>query len=66
MICEIRKHFRLSTDVHDSSTATITFDDGYLNQYVIASKNIIADDEGAIIFVAGRLLNSQYSSVEGG
>lgn len=63
MICEIRKHFRLSTDVSDSSTVTITFDDGYLNQYAIACKNrVINETEGAIIFATGKMMNNHNSA----
>lgn len=59
MIREIARRFRFSTDVLDASTATITFDDGYLNQYEIAAK--ILREEGnvpAILFVAGSNLNN--------
>lgn len=59
MIREIGKRFRFSTDVLDASTATITFDDGYLNQYEIAAR--ILREEGnipAILFVAGSNLNN--------
>lgn len=34
----MRKRFRVSTDIEDVKSITLTFDDGYLNQYEIASK----------------------------
>lgn len=34
----MRKRFKISTDIEDVKSITLTFDDGYLNQYEIASK----------------------------
>lgn len=34
----MRRRFKVSTDIEDVKSLTITFDDGYLNQYEIASK----------------------------
>lgn len=59
IIREIKKRFNFSVDLEDSKTVTITFDDGYLNQYEIAGR--ILQEEGnipAILFVAGDLLDN--------
>ena len=60
IIREVKKKFSISNDLCDTSSATLTFDDGYLNQYECAKK--ILDEEGhlpAIIFVAGRLIGTR-------
>lgn len=36
-IHEIGKHFQFTTDIRDNKGATITFDDGYRNQYDVAA-----------------------------
>lgn len=57
---EMRKHFRFSVDFEDSSTLTLTFDDGYLNQYETAAR--VLREEGnipAVIFVSGSLIGSR-------
>lgn len=53
IIDEVCRKYKFSTDVMDGSTATITFDDGYLNQYEIAGKILSSRGIPAIIFVAG-------------
>jgi len=45
-IREISRRFRFSSDVNDVNTATITFDDGYCNQYEIAAE--VLREEGNI------------------
>ena len=45
-IREISRRFRFSVDVNDVTTATITFDDGYCNQYEIAAE--VLREEGNI------------------
>lgn len=55
----IKSRFKISTNVFDSGTATITFDDGYKNQSEIAGR--ILKEEGnipAIVFATGRMLNN--------
>lgn len=55
----LKRHFRLNTDVFDENSATITFDDGYKNQYEVAGR--ILQEEGnipAILFTSGRVINS--------
>ena len=56
-IREMKKHFSFSTDVQDASTLTITFDDGYRNEYEIAKK-LLGDDVKGLIFVSGQLINN--------
>ena len=56
-INEIRKHFEISTNIDDSSSVTVTFDDGYRNEYEVSKKNAGVGFKG-IIFVAGKLLNN--------
>lgn len=59
IVSEVAKRYRFSTDIGDSRTATITFDDGYLNQYEVAAKILHEMGEiPAIIFVAGDLVNA--------
>lgn len=55
-IKEVRKHFRISTDVMDQQSLTITFDDGYRNQFDIAKKILGADK--AVIFASGGVVNN--------
>lgn len=57
IVREVARRFKYSADVFDSKTATITFDDGFLNQYEVAGR--ILREEGdipAIVFVAGDVL----------
>lgn len=59
-IRELKKHFSFSVDQEDDSTLTLTFDDGYLNQYEMAAQ--ILQEEGnipAILFVSGSLIGSK-------
>lgn len=59
IINEVARKYKFSTDVKDVSSATITFDDGYLNQYEVASR--ILDEMGgvpAILFVSGKIMNN--------
>lgn len=58
IVKELSKKFCISTDVDDASTLTITFDDGYSNQYEIAAE--VLKEEGdipAILFVSGKLID---------
>ena len=47
------KRYRFSTDFLDPQTLTITFDDGYHNQYAYAFKSLRAKGIPACLFVAG-------------
>lgn len=56
----LRSRFKFSTDFDDSSTLTITFDDGLLNQYEVAGA--ILRDKGnipAVIFTSGKSLRAR-------
>lgn len=59
-INEIRKQFRISADVMDRYAVTITFDDGYRNQYEIAMK-FLGEDK-AVIFASGRVIDNTIPS----
>lgn len=59
-IRELKKHFSFSVNQDDSSALTLTFDDGYLNQYETAAQ--ILQEEGgipAMLFVSGALIGSK-------
>ena len=59
-IRELKRHFRFSVDPADCSALTLTFDDGYLNQYEVAAR--ILQEEGnipAMLFVSGSLIGSK-------
>lgn len=58
IIRELKKGFRFSTDLRDPKTLTVTFDDGYLNQYAIAGKVLQEEGVPAILFLAGELLDN--------
>jgi len=50
VIDEIGKHFRISNDIFDPSTVTLTFDDGYRNQYSTAFKYLQARNIPGVLF----------------
>ena len=57
IVRELKKHWRFSTDLFDAKTVTLSFDDGYANQYEIAAT--ILKEEGdipAMIFPAGDVM----------
>lgn len=59
IIRSLRRHYKFSTDVDDPKTLTITFDDGYCNQFEVAAR--VLQEEGdipAILFAAGKALRS--------
>ena len=55
----IGSKFSFSTDVRDPRTATITFDDGLLNQYEIAGGYLKRKGIPAILFVAGDVIGAK-------
>lgn len=55
---EVAKRFHFSTDLHDPSTVTITFDDGTLNEYEVAGEALRARQIPAILFVAGDVIGA--------
>ena len=59
-IRELKKRFWFSTDVDDARTLTLTFDDGWRNQYTTAAR--VLHEEGdipAILFVSGRMIDNR-------
>ena len=52
-------HFAFSVDVDDPKTATITFDDGYKNEYEVAGKWLMNQGIPAILFVSGQVINAE-------
>lgn len=59
VIEEIGKRFPFSTDLYDPKSVTLTFDDGYLNQYEVAGRILRARKIPAILFVTGELIDSK-------
>lgn len=55
IIDECAKRFKFSTDLFDASTITITFDDGYRNQYTTAFQALHKRGIPAYLFVAGEV-----------
>ena len=49
VIRELKRKWKFSTDLFDPATVTITFDDGYLNQYEVAAD--ILKGSAALCFV---------------
>lgn len=58
IIKEAGRRFGFSTDLKDAGTVTITFDDGYLNQYEVAGRVLGEMGIPAIIFPAGDLIGA--------
>ena len=54
----VGERFAFSVDVDDPKTATITFDDGYKNEYAIAGKWLMERGIPAILFVSGQVINA--------
>lgn len=59
IVNEIGRRFRFSVNLFDPATVTLTFDDGYLNQYEIAGRILMEKGIEAILFVAGDLIDSE-------
>lgn len=57
VVKECSRWFRFSTDLCDAKTLTITFDDGYLNQYTTAFGVLKELGIPAYLFVAGDVRN---------
>lgn len=55
----MKKRLGVSLDTEDTSKVTITFDDGYLNQYSIASKIMDDKDIQGYFFCAANILNNK-------
>lgn len=57
VIGEIGRIYRFSNDLNDPKTATITFDDGFLNQYEVAAHILEELKLSAVLFIAGKNIN---------
>lgn len=55
----IKKRFDIDLDVENEKSLQITFDDGYLNQFQLASKILDEHNLKGYIFLAGDLVNSK-------
>lgn len=58
IIEEVGKQYDFSVDFFDARTCTITFDDGYLNQYEVAGNILKEKGIPAVLFVSGDLIDS--------
>ena len=56
---EVSRRFGFSTDLTDSHTVTLTFDDGLLNQYETAGEILRRRGIPAIVFVAGDVIDAE-------
>ena len=59
IVGEMAKKYSFSTDLFDVNTATITFDDGYFNQYDCAFKCLNGVGIPAILFASGDALKAK-------
>lgn len=58
MIREIMKRHKISNDLLDARTATITFDDGYKNQCECGGRILKEFGVPGVIFTAGKVINN--------
>ena len=65
IVDECAKRFPISNDLFDPTTLTITFDDGYRNQYTTAFKHLRGKGFPAILFLAGDLAPNEGNGEEG-
>ncbi|MGL4570224.1 MAG: polysaccharide deacetylase family protein [Clostridium sp.] len=55
----IKKKFNIDLDIENKKTVTVTFDDGYLNQYEIASKIMDKFNSNGYFFLVESLINNK-------
>lgn len=55
----IKENFNVGLDFYNNNEVTLTFDDGYLNQYKIASKILDSKDIKGYFFLASNLLEKE-------
>ena len=55
----VGERYGFSNDLSDTTTCTISFDDGYLNQYEVAGKILRERHIPAILFLASNLENTE-------
>lgn len=60
IVDECAKRFGFSTDLSDAKTLTITFDDGYRNQYTTAFRSLQKRAIPAYVFVSGDVRGGRY------
>lgn len=58
MIREIMKRYKISNDILDARTATITFDDGYKNQCECGGRILKEFGVPGVIFTTGKVMNN--------
>lgn len=57
IVREVKRRFGISTDVFDPGTVTLSFDDGFANQYEVAARVLAEEgDVPALLFVAGDMV----------
>ena len=54
----VAQRFSFSTNLNDSRSVTVTFDDGYLNQYEIAAEILRRKGIPAVLFMTGNLVGA--------
>lgn len=64
IVDECSNRFEFSTDLFDAKTLTITFDDGYRNQYSVAFKSLQKRRIPAYLFVSGDCLEDKSLVVD--
>lgn len=64
IVKECQKRYRISNDLQDARTLTLTFDDGYRNQYSIAFKELMRLGVPAYVFVAGDVVDGRVLMVD--
>lgn len=58
ILSEVKKFFSFSVDITDVRRATITFDDGYWDQYAVAAPILREQGIPAILFASGQLMRA--------
>lgn len=65
VIGELKRKWKFSTDLFDPATVTITFDDGYLNQYEVAADILHKEgDIPAMLFSSGDVATGKMLLVD--
>lgn len=63
IVRELGKHFTFDVDPDVEGTCTLTFDDGYLNEYEVAGKWLMGRKIPAMLFVAGKIINKDETQL---
>lgn len=64
VVRELGRHFGFSTDVFDPKTITLTFDDGYHNQYSVAYLFLRGEGIPACLFVSGDAISGKVLAID--